>query len=71
VETAAERQKLTFRVKAHIPEELLKKYIRDVKTGLPGVAYVQLDPQAEWPAHLKLRGPEDGPAPATPRRKFP
>jgi len=58
VETAAERQKLTFRVKAHIPEDLLKKYIRDVKTGLPGVAYVQLDPQAEWPAHLQLKLPE-------------
>jgi len=58
VETAAERQKLTFRVKAHIPEDLLKKYIRDVKTGLPGVAYVQLDPQAEWPAHLQVKLPE-------------
>ena len=46
VETAEERQKLTFRIKAHIHPELLKKYIRDVKTGLPGVAYVQLDPQA-------------------------
>jgi HlyD family secretion protein len=63
VETAQERQKLTFRVKAHIPPELLQKYVRDVKTGLPGVAYVQLDPQAEWPAHLQVRLPE-GPAPA-------
>jgi HlyD family secretion protein len=72
VETAAERQKLTFRVKAHIPEDLLKKYIRDVKTGLPGVAYVQLDSQADWPSHLRLRGPEDGPAPTTtPNRKLP
>ena len=58
VETAEERQKLTFRIKAHIDPELLKKYIRDVKTGLPGVAYVQLDPQAEWPAHLQVRLPE-------------
>ena len=58
VETAEERQKLTFRIKAHIPPELLKKYIRDVKTGLPGVAYVQLDPQAEWPANLQVRLPE-------------
>lgn len=58
VETAVERQKLTFRLKAHIPPDLLKKYIRDVKTGLPGVAYVQLDPQAEWPAHLQVRLPE-------------
>ncbi len=58
VETAVERQKLTFRIKAHILPDLLQKYIRDVKTGLPGVAYVQLDPQAEWPAHLQVKLPE-------------
>jgi HlyD family secretion protein len=58
VETAEERQKLTFRIKAHIPPELLKQYIRDVKTGLPGVAYVQLDPQAPWPAHLEVKLPQ-------------
>ena len=58
VETAEERQKLTFRIKAHIDPELLKKYIRDVKTGLPGMAYVQLDPQAEWPANLQIKLPE-------------
>jgi len=58
VETAEERQKLTFRIKAHIDPKLLRKHIRDVKTGLPGVAYVQLDPQAEWPAHLQVRLPE-------------
>jgi HlyD family secretion protein len=58
VETAEERQKLMFRIKAHIDPELLKKYIRSVKTGLPGVAYVQLDPQVPWPAHLEVRLPE-------------
>jgi HlyD family secretion protein len=58
VETAQERQKLTFRIKAHIKKELLKKYVKDVKTGLPGVAYVRLDPQAEWPAHLEVNIPE-------------
>jgi HlyD family secretion protein len=58
VETAQERQKLTFRIKAHIAPELLKKYVRDVKTGLPGVAYVQLDPQAEWPSWLRVNLPE-------------
>jgi HlyD family secretion protein len=63
VETAEERQKLTFRIKAHIDPELLKKYIRDVKTGLPGMAYVQLDPEAEWPANLQVKLPE----PATPQ----
>jgi HlyD family secretion protein len=58
VETAVERQKLTFRIKAHISPELLKKYILHVKTGLPGMAYVQLDPQAPWPAHLQVKLPE-------------
>ncbi|WP_435017990.1 HlyD family secretion protein [Tundrisphaera sp. TA3] len=59
VETAVERQKLTFRIKAHIEKDLLKKYIRRVKTGLPGMAYVRLDPKAEWPEHLKVRIPND------------
>lgn len=52
VETEEERLKLMFRVKAHISPELLQKYIQQVKTGLPGMAYVQLDPKAEWPARL-------------------
>ncbi|CAH1687188.1 putative membrane fusion protein YhiI [Hyphomicrobiales bacterium] len=52
VETEEERQKLMFRVKARIPQELLKKYIQYVKTGLPGMAYIRLDPNAEWPERL-------------------
>lgn len=53
VETTEERQKLTFRVKARIDPGLLKVHIRKVKTGLPGVAYVRLDPKAEWPPRLR------------------
>lgn len=49
VETEIERQKLMFRVKARIEPALLKKYVEWVKTGLPGVAYVRLDPAADWP----------------------
>jgi HlyD family secretion protein len=52
VETEEERQKLMFRIKAKIAPELLRKYIQQVKTGLPGVAYIRLDPKAEWPAAL-------------------
>ena len=52
VETEEERQKLMFRIKAGIAPELLRKYIQQVKTGLPGVAYVRIDPNAEWPASL-------------------
>jgi HlyD family secretion protein len=58
VETASERQKLMFRVKAQIAPELLKKHIHTVKTGLPGMAYVRLDPQVEWPADLRVRLPQ-------------
>ncbi len=58
VETAEERQKLMFRIKAQIDPELLKKHIRSVKTGLPGMAYVQLDPRAAWPAHLQVKLPQ-------------
>lgn len=59
VETASERQKLMFRVKAKISPELLKKYIRDVKTGLPGMAYIQLNPNTPWPKNLQVRLPHE------------
>ena len=58
VQTEEERLKLTFRIKAHIPVELLKEHIKEVKTGLPGVAYVQLDRMAAWPQQLQLRLPQ-------------
>ncbi len=54
VETESEREKLMFRVKARIDPELLKKHMEQVKTGLPGVAYLKLDADAEWPAHLQI-----------------
>jgi HlyD family secretion protein len=53
VETAEERAKLMFRIKARIQPDLLEKYIRHVKTGLPGMAYVRLDPSTPWPAKLE------------------
>lgn len=52
VETADERAKLMFRVKARIPPALLRRYITEVKTGLPGIAYVRLDSHTPWPAAL-------------------
>ena len=58
VETAEEREKLMFRVKANVPPELLRKHVEMVKTGLPGVAWVRLDPDAPWPAQLEVRVPE-------------
>jgi HlyD family secretion protein len=55
VETASERQKLMFRVKARVDRALLERHLTQVKTGLPGVAWLKLDPRAEWPARLALR----------------
>jgi HlyD family secretion protein len=52
VETQEEREKLMFRVRAHISPDLLRRHIEQVKTGLPGRAFVRLDPKAEWPAQL-------------------
>lgn len=49
VETASEREKLMFRVKAKISPELLLKHKTKVKTGLPGVAYLRLDATLPWP----------------------
>ncbi len=57
VETASERQKLMFRVKAQISPELLQKHLTQVKTGLPGVAWIKLDPDAKWPANLEVKVP--------------
>jgi len=58
VETKEERQKLTFRIKAHIPPDLLRQHMEKVKTGLPGIAYVKLDPKAQWPSNLAVKLPE-------------
>ena len=59
VETTIERQKLTFRVKVQLNKELLRKYEPWVKVGLPGVAYIKVDPNAEWPAQLEAREPTE------------
>ena len=58
VETASERQKLMFRVRAQISQELLREHLNQVKTGLPGVAWIKLDANAEWPQNLSVRVPE-------------
>ncbi|MGE0714260.1 MAG: HlyD family secretion protein [Alphaproteobacteria bacterium] len=58
VETAEERMKLMFRIRARIAPDLLRRHLAQVKTGLPGMAYVRIDPRAEWPAALAVRLPE-------------
>lgn len=58
VETASERQKLMFRVKAQFGRPLLQKNLKMVKTGLPGVAWLKLDAKAEWPESLAIKLPQ-------------
>lgn len=56
VETSSEREKLMFRVKVRVPEQLVEKHIDFVKTGIRGVAYVRpgISPPP-WPAWLEKR----------------
>lgn len=58
VETASEREKLMFRVKARIDPQLLRKHLQQVKTGVPGMAYLRLDAEQPWPAQLEVRLPQ-------------
>jgi HlyD family secretion protein len=58
VETTSERENLMFRVRARIDPEILRKFITEVKTGLPGTAYVRLDANQPWPARLETRLPK-------------
>lgn len=53
VETKSEREKLMFRVRVRIDPELLRAHAEEVRSGLPGIAYVRLDPRVEWPARLR------------------
>lgn len=59
VETRTEREKLMFRIKARISPDILKRYADRVKTGVPGIAYIQLAPQTPWPEFLQVRLPPD------------
>ena len=53
VETKSERDKLMFRIRVRIDPELLKAHAQAVRSGLPGAAYLRLDPDVQWPARLQ------------------
>jgi len=55
VETRTEREKLMFRITVKIDPELVKGHEAQVKPGLPGVAYVQLDSSVQWPPSLQTK----------------
>jgi HlyD family secretion protein len=53
VETKDERDKLMFRIRVKIDPERLRAHADRVRSGLPGVAYLQLDPAVAWPPQLQ------------------
>ncbi|QPC44592.1 HlyD family efflux transporter periplasmic adaptor subunit [Kaustia mangrovi] len=57
VETADERDNLSFRVKLQVPVEILRKYRDKVKTGVRGLGYVRVDEATEWPSWLAVTLP--------------
>lgn len=57
VETQSERQKMVFKVRARVDPLLLGQHREQVKTGLPGMAYVRVG-TAPWPPTLAVRMPE-------------
>jgi HlyD family secretion protein len=58
VETRDEREKLMFRVKLQVPQEIVVEYVERIKTGTRGVGFVKLNDGAQWPDWLQnLVGP--------------
>jgi len=52
VETRTEREKLMFRLKVQLDAEFLKAHEALAKAGIPGVSYIRLDTDTDWPEHL-------------------
>jgi HlyD family secretion protein len=59
VETAAEREKLIFRVKLQVDPKVLSKYHTEVKTGIRGMGFVRTDHNASWPENLAVKLPQE------------
>jgi len=53
VETLSEREKLMFRVKIQVPEDVIASNLEIVKTGVRGVGYVKVEDYAAWPGWLR------------------
>ncbi|MCF6256828.1 MAG: HlyD family efflux transporter periplasmic adaptor subunit [Gammaproteobacteria bacterium] len=59
VETRTEREKLMFRLKVQLDADFLKAHAALAKTGIPGVAYIRLAQDAEWPEYLLIEEDEE------------
>ena len=54
VETRSERDKLMFRVRVRVDQAALRGGAAP-SAGLPGMAYIRLDPQTAWPQDLQIK----------------
>jgi HlyD family secretion protein len=52
VETRNEREKLMFRAKVRVQPKAVSTRLAQVKTGLPGVAYIRIDGDGRWPERV-------------------
>ncbi len=57
VETRSERDKLMFRVRVRIAPERSRAHAAQVRSGLPGIAYIRTDPAVPWPDFLQRKEP--------------
>lgn len=53
VETKDERDTLMFRIRVRIDPDRLRQRAVSVRSGLPGMAYVHIDPAVPWPPQLQ------------------
>jgi len=58
VETKDERDKLMFRLRVRIDPDRLRERADAVRSGLPGMTYLRIDPNLPWPPNLQ---PSDAP----------
>ncbi len=59
VETRTEREKLMFRLKVQLDADFLRENSALAKTGIPGVAYIRLNTETEWPENLSIGSEQD------------
>jgi HlyD family secretion protein len=57
VETKSDRDRMMFRVRVKIDPARARDHANEVRSGLPGLAYVKLDEKKDWPEALKGRDP--------------
>jgi len=53
VETKDERDKLMFRLRVRIDPDRLRERADAVRSGLPGMTYLRIDPNVPWPSNLQ------------------